>query len=145
MLGRNRWSLRDGCSRVADGGFYTMTTNADGSINHQGIETFATSAVEMLRKYQFDGLDIDYEYPTSMAGAGNPYDKDFMEPRRQYPWASGTMLMKVLREKFDAASSRKTRNHYMLTIAAPSSGYLLRGGETFDATKYLDYVNIMFL
>lgn len=129
-------------SRVADGGFYTMTTNADGSINHQGIETFATSAVEMLRKYQFDGLDIDYEYPTSMAGAGNPYDKDFMEPRRQYLWASYQVLMKVLREKLDAASAQDG-NHYMLTIAAPSSGYLLRGMETFDVTKYLDYVNIM--
>ncbi|KIP67033.1 chitinase, partial [Vibrio harveyi] len=66
-------------NRVADGGFYTMTTNADGSINHAGIEKFATSAVEMMRTYKFDGLDIDYEYPTSMAGAGNPYDKDFME------------------------------------------------------------------
>ncbi|MFA0611744.1 chitinase C-terminal domain-containing protein [Vibrio sp. 10N.222.49.B4] len=129
-------------SRVADGGFYTMTTNADGSINHQGIETFATSAVEMLRKYQFDGLDIDYEYPTSMAGAGNPYDKGFMEPRRQYLWASYQVLMKVLREKLDAASAQDG-NHYMLTIAAPSSGYLLRGMETFDVTKYLDYVNIM--
>lgn len=25
-------------NRVADGGFYTMTTNADGSINHAAIE-----------------------------------------------------------------------------------------------------------
>ncbi len=128
--------------RVADGGFYTMTTNADGSINHAGIEKFATSAVEMMRQYKFDGLDIDYEYPTSMAGAGNPYDKDFMEPRRQYLWASYQELMKVLREKLDAASAQDGI-HYMLTIAAPSSGYLLRGMETFDVTKYLDYVNIM--
>ncbi|MDW3111628.1 chitinase C-terminal domain-containing protein [Vibrio sp. 1727] len=128
--------------RVADGGFYTMTTNADGSINHAGIEKFATSAVEMMRQYKFDGLDIDYEYPTSMAGAGNPYDKGFMEPRRQYLWASYQELMKVLREKLDAASAQDGV-HYMLTIAAPSSGYLLRGMETFDVTKYLDYVNIM--
>ncbi|NVD07871.1 chitinase [Vibrio sp. JPW-9-11-11] len=129
-------------NRVADGGFYTMTTNADGSINHAGIEKFAASAVEMMRTYQFDGLDIDYEYPTSMAGAGNPYDKEFMEPRRQYLWASYQELMKVLREKLDAASAQDGQ-HYMLTIAAPSSGYLLRGMETFDVTKYLDYVNIM--
>ncbi|MGY3571440.1 chitinase C-terminal domain-containing protein [Vibrio paucivorans] len=129
-------------TRVADGGFYTMTTNADGSINHQGIETFAASAVEMMRHYKFDGLDIDYEYPTSMAGAGNPYDKDFMEPRRKYLWASYQELMKVLREKVDRASEQDGI-HYMLTIAAPSSGYLLRGMETFDVTKYLDYVNIM--
>ncbi|MDG2688196.1 glycosyl hydrolase family 18 protein, partial [Vibrio parahaemolyticus] len=78
----------------------------------------------------------------SMAGAGNPYDKDFMEPRRQYLWASYQELMKVLREKLDAASAQDGI-HYMLTIAAPSSGYLLRGMETFDVTKYLDYVNIM--
>lgn len=129
-------------NRVADGGFYTMTTNADGSINHAGIEKFATSAVEMMRTYKFDGLDIDYEYPTSMAGAGNPYDKAFMEPRRPYLWASYQELMKVLREKLDAASAQDGI-HYMLTIAAPSSGYLLRGMETFDVTKYLDYVNIM--
>lgn len=129
-------------NRVADGGFYTMTTNEDGSINHAGIEKFATSAVEMMRTYKFDGLDIDYEYPTSMAGAGNPYDKDFMEPRRPYLWASYQELMKVLREKLDAASAQDGI-HYMLTIAAPSSGYLLRGMETFDVTKYLDYVNIM--
>ncbi|MDO6542284.1 chitinase C-terminal domain-containing protein [Photobacterium sanguinicancri] len=128
--------------RIADGGFYTMTTNADGSINHAGIETFATSAVEMLRKYQFDGLDIDYEYPTSMAGAGNPDDKAFMESRRAYLWASYQELMKVLRQKLDNASAQDG-THYMLTIAAPSSGYLLRGMETFDVTKYLDYVNIM--
>lgn len=129
-------------TRVADGGFYTMTTNADGSINHAGIEKFATSAVEMMRKYKFDGLDIDYEYPTSMAGAGNPDDKAFMEPRRAYLWASYQELMKVLRQKLDAVSAQDGV-HYMLTIAAPSSGYLLRGMETFDVTKYLDYVNIM--
>ncbi|MGR5147158.1 chitinase C-terminal domain-containing protein [Photobacterium alginatilyticum] len=128
--------------RVADGGFYTMTTNADGSINHAGIQKFADSAVDMMRKYKFDGLDIDYEYPTSMAGAGNPDDKAFMEPRRQYLWASYQELMKVLRQKLDQASAQDGM-HYMLTIAAPSSGYLLRGMETFDVTKYLDYVNIM--
>lgn len=129
-------------SRINDGGFYTMTTNADGSINHAAIEKFADSAVQLIRKYQFDGIDIDYEYPTSMAGAGNPLDKDIMEPRRAHLWASYQELMQVLREKIDKASAQDDQ-YYMLTIAAPSSGYLLRGMETFDVTKYLDYVNIM--
>lgn len=128
--------------RVADGGFYTMTTNADGSINHKGIKTFVDSAVEMMRKYKFDGLDIDYEYPTSMSGAGNPDDKAFSEPRRPYLMRSYHELMRVLREEIDKASA-KDGIHYMLTIAAPSSGYLLRGMETMSITKYLDYVNIM--
>nr|WET51959.1 chitinase VBCH02 [Vibrio sp.] len=128
--------------RVADGGFYTMTTNADGSINQQGIETFAESAVEMIRKYKFDGVDIDYEYPTSMAGAGNPDDKAFSESRRAYLMRSYHELMKVLHEKLDKASEQDG-TYYMLTIAAPSSAYLLRGMETMDVTQYLDYVNIM--
>ncbi|NAW65678.1 chitodextrinase [Photobacterium halotolerans] len=132
----------DNGNRVADGGFYTMTTNADGSINHQGIQTFADSAVAMMRQYKFDGLDIDYEYPTSMQGAGNPDDFAYSDAMRPHLMKSYHELMKVLREKLDQASAQDG-HHYMLTIAAPSSGYLLRGMETMSVTKYLDYVNIM--
>jgi chitinase len=56
--------------------------------------------------------------------------------------ASYKVLMKSLREKLDHASAQDGI-HYMLTIAAPSSGYLLRGMETMSIGKYLDYVNIM--
>lgn len=132
----------DNGERIADGGFYTMTTNADGSINHQAISTFVDSAIEMMRQYRFDGLDIDYEYPTSMSGAGNPDDKAFAESRRPYLMRSYHELMRVLRERLDIASEQDGI-HYMLTIAAPSSAYLLRGMETMEVAKYLDYVNIM--
>ncbi|MCF1456318.1 MAG: glycosyl hydrolase family 18 protein [Shewanella sp.] len=129
-------------NRVADGGFYTMTTNADGSINHAGIEKFADSAVEMMRQYQFDGIDIDYEYPSSMAGAGNPMDSEFSEARRPYLMRSYNELLRVLREKLDIAA-QEDGQHYLLSIASPSSAYLLRGMENFESLKYLDYVNIM--
>lgn len=128
--------------RVADGGFYTMTTNADGSINHQGIEAFANSAVDFIRSYGFDGVDIDYEYPTSMNDAGNPLDFGVSNSLRAYLMDSYVELMRVLREKLDEAGEQDD-THYMLTIASPSSGYLLRGMETMQITQYLDYVNIM--
>ena len=128
--------------RVADGGFYTMTTNSDGSINHQGIEAFANSAVDFIRHYGFDGVDIDYEYPTSMNDAGNPLDFGVANPLRGSLMDSYVELMRVLREKLDAAGEQDN-THYMLTIASPSSGYLLRGMETMQITQYLDYVNIM--
>ncbi|EAR10712.1 glycosyl hydrolase family 18 protein [Reinekea blandensis] len=128
--------------RINNGGFYTMTTNPDGSVNTQGINTFADSAVDFIRTYGFDGVDIDYEYPTSMNGAGNPKDYWVADNLRGDLWASYQVLMKTLREKLDAASAEDGQ-HYLLTIASPSSAYLLRGMEDFDVTPYLDYVNIM--
>jgi len=128
--------------RIANGGFYSMTTNADGSVNTAGINTFAASAVNFIRSYGFDGVDIDYEYPSSMTGAGNPDDYWFSDNHRGNLWASYQVLMKTLREELDKASAADG-THYMLTIASPSSAYLLRGMEDFDVTPYLDYVNIM--
>ncbi|GGM36841.1 chitinase [Longimycelium tulufanense] len=134
--------LDDNGDRVASGGFYSMTTNANNSVNTAGINTFADSVVSFLRTYGFDGVDIDYEYPTSMKDAGNPLDWNIANPRRAGLMRSYVELMKTLREKLDAASATDGR-YYMLTVAAPSSGYLLRGMEHFQVFQYLDYINIM--
>ncbi|MFH9825910.1 chitinase C-terminal domain-containing protein [Streptomyces bobili] len=129
-------------TRVNSGGFYSMATNADGSVNQAGIDTFANSAVDFIRKYGFNGVDIDYEYPTTMKDAGNPLDWSLSNARRSGLVKGYAALMKSLREKLDRAGSADGR-HYLLSVAAPSSGYLLRGMETFQVQKYLDYVNIM--
>jgi GH18 family chitinase/chitodextrinase len=129
-------------ARVNSGGFYTMTTNADGSVNHEGIKAFTASAVKFLRTYGFDGLDIDYEYPSSMKDSGHPEDFAISNARRAGLNKSYHVLMKSLREALDKASQEDDK-YYQLTIAAPSSGYLLRGMETFQTTQYLDFVNIM--
>ncbi len=128
--------------RVNSGGFYSMTTNANGTVNTAGINTFADSVVAFLRKYNFDGVDIDYEYPTSMKDAGNPLDFSIANARRAGLMASYKVLLKTLREKLDAASTSDNR-YYQVTIAAPASGYLLRGMENFSALQYLDFANIM--
>ncbi|MGW8375894.1 chitinase C-terminal domain-containing protein [Actinacidiphila sp. SB3-2] len=128
--------------RVDSGGFYSMATNADGSVNAAGIDAFADSAVDFVRKYGFNGVDIDYEYPTSMKDAGNPLDWPLANGRRAGLVKGYATLMKALREKLDRAGAADGR-HYLLSVAAPSSGYLLRGMETYQVQKYLDYVNIM--
>ncbi|MEU3877137.1 MULTISPECIES: glycosyl hydrolase family 18 protein [Streptomyces] len=128
--------------RVASGGFYKTATNADGSVNQGGIDTFADSAVAFVRRYGFNGVDIDYEYPTSMKDAGHPKDWALANARRGGLNQGYTALLKTLREKLDRAGAADGR-HYLLSVAAPSSGYLLRGMETYQATKYLDYVNVM--
>ncbi|WP_328724663.1 chitinase C-terminal domain-containing protein [Streptomyces sp. NBC_00259] len=132
----------DNGGRVDSGGFYAMATNADGSVNQAGIDTFADSAVTFIKKYGFNGVDIDYEYPTTMKDAGNPLDHTVANARRAGLVKGYAALMKTLREKLDRAGAADGK-HYLLTVAAPSSGYLLRGMETFQVQKYLDYVNIM--
>ncbi|MFC6081732.1 phosphatidylinositol-specific phospholipase C domain-containing protein [Sphaerisporangium aureirubrum] len=124
------------------GGFYAMTTNADGSVNQAGINTFADSAVDFLRTYRFDGVDIDFEYPTSLADGGNPNDWGTAAPRRAGLPNAYAALMKTLREKLDQAGAGDDR-YYLLTSAASASGYVVRGMENQKALRYQDFTNLM--
>ncbi|EKP0308868.1 chitinase C-terminal domain-containing protein [Aeromonas veronii] len=124
------------------GGFYSGTTLPNCQVNHAGIEKIADQSVAFIRKYGFDGVDYDYEYPTSMTDAGNPVDWPLSNLCRGNLFPNYVELMRVTREKLDQAGEEDGRK-YMLTIASPSSAYLLRGMEAFQITDYLDYVNLM--
>ncbi|MER7044977.1 glycosyl hydrolase family 18 protein [Streptomyces jumonjinensis] len=121
---------------------YAMATNADGTVNERGIAEFADSVTAFLDRYGFDGVDIDYEYPTSLPNTGNPADWDVSNPRRAGLQQGYNVLMKTLREKLDRAGTAKGR-YYLLTSAGSSSGYLVRGLDAGQALQYQDYVNIM--
>ena len=124
-------------------GFYTATTNADGSINTAGINTLSDSLVAFLRQYQFfDGIDIDYEHPTTNNEAGNPNDFPLSKPRLAGLMTSYNVLLKTLRQKFDAAAVQD-KKYYLLTIAGSASGWILRGEENMSALPALDFANLM--
>ncbi|WP_422774490.1 phosphatidylinositol-specific phospholipase C domain-containing protein [Plantactinospora sp. WMMC1484] len=123
-------------------GFYPMTTNADGSTNQAGIDTFADSVVEFLRRYDFDGVDIDFEYPTVLDDTGNPNDWAVAQPRRKGLPAAYTALMRTLRDRLDRAAAADGE-YYLLTSASSASGYLVRGMENHKALRYQDYTNLM--
>lgn len=80
-------------------------------------ENFANSAVDFLRKYQFDGVDLDWEYPVSGGLQGNS--------RRAEDKQNFTLLLQKTREKLDAAGA-KDGKRYLLTIASGASPRLLR-------------------
>ncbi|MFC6089031.1 chitinase C-terminal domain-containing protein [Saccharothrix lopnurensis] len=124
-------------TRNASGGFYKL-----GAQPQATVDAFADSAVDFIREYGFNGVDIDYEYATSNNHAGNPDDSWISNANRGTLWAGYEKIMKTLREKLDRASAQDGR-HYLLTAAVPASGWLLRGQEAYQVTRYLDYLNIM--
>lgn len=96
---------------------------------------FARSAVDLVRVYNLDGIDIDWEYP-GMVGAGNIYRP---EDKQNF-----TLLLKELRIQLDTMASRfHPGRHYKVTIAAGGSQSFADHTDMKEAQKYLDYVNLM--
>ncbi|MGL4773414.1 MAG: glycosyl hydrolase family 18 protein [Clostridium sp.] len=117
-------------------GFYTMCSTAEGR------ETFANSCVDFARQYGFDGIDIDYEYPTALEDAGNPIDFELAKPYRKDAYKNYVEMLKVLRQKLDEASI-KDGKQYLTTAAVTASAWVVSGMGEENFTKYLDFINLM--
>ena len=99
-------------------GFYTMMDT------DQGIDTFVASTIDFIRTYGFDGVDIDFEYPSSTSQSGNPDDFDVSEPRRATINARYNVMMRKLREALDQAGQADGK-YYSLSAAVTASSWVL--------------------
>lgn len=121
---------------AGSGGFYNMANT------EAGRETFANSVIDFLRTYKFNGVDIDWEYPSGTGQSGNPNDFSVAEPLRKVNYDNYILLMKKLREKLDAAGAQDNQK-YDLTVAATASSWILGGMKLGEANQYLDWANLM--
>ncbi len=110
--------------------------------SEENMRKFANSAVEFVRKYGFDGIDIDFEFPSETTGSGNPGDADLSETRRKGISDRYTQLIQILRETFDAAA-KEDGKYYWVTSAVSASSWVLGGQTNSDFLDYLDFVSIM--
>ena len=90
---------------------------------------FVTSTIEFIKKYNLDGVDMDWEYP-GMKGAGNAFRKEDTQ--------SFTALMKELREAMDI-----TGKELILTFASAGWEKYYDHIETLEVMKYANFMNIM--
>ncbi|AZK48256.1 glycosyl hydrolase family 18 protein [Paenibacillus lentus] len=119
---------------ISVGGWSWSNRFSDVAASAETRETFANSAVDFLRKYQFDGVDLDWEYPVSGGLAGNsvrPADKQ-----------NYTLLLQKVREKLDAAGAQDGKA-YLLTIASGASPSFAQNTELANIAAIVDWINIM--
>lgn len=99
----------------------------------EGREMLTDSIIELLKKYDFKGVDIDWEYPNDSIGGivSSPEDVN------TFP-----QLLNLLRKKLDRLGE-ETGNRYLLTIAVGAAEKCLGNIAYAEMKDALDYVNVM--
>ncbi|PSN39969.1 putative chitinase 2 [Blattella germanica] len=110
---------------IAIGGWNEGSTNySKMAANPASRRAFINSVSDFIRKYEFDGLDLDWEYPAKRGG-------DIADKQ------NFVQLVKELREEFD-------KNHWLLTAALGVAQDTIDAAYDLKALgQYLDYMHAM--
>lgn len=98
----------------------------------QGRSTFAKSGVELIKKYGFDGLDIDWEYPQNADEARN-YVELLAEVRTELDTYSQQL----------ASENGQAPYHFELTVACPAGPKNISNMDIPGMDRFLDFWNLM--
>ena len=119
---------------ISIGGWTWSGKFSDAVLSDTSRQAFAASAIDIVRKFDMDGVDIDWEYPGMPGYDGNVYRP---EDKQNY-----TLMFKELRRQLDSLN-HQTGKKYLLTTAAGASSGFLDHTEMGNAQQYLDYINLM--
>ncbi|HEX7813852.1 glycoside hydrolase family 18 protein [Dyella sp.] len=106
---------------------------SEAALDDASRQRFTRSALALIEKYNLDGVDLDWEYPT-LAGPGISHRPD---DRRHF-----SLLLEKLRASLDKLGHEHQGRHYLLTIAAADSEFVA-GIELKRVGRTLDWFNLM--
>lgn len=99
----------------------------------QGRKTFADSCVKLIKDLGFDGIDIDWEYPTNPE-QGQQLLLLLQEVR---------CAMEAYADQLASSNPDGTRPHFVLSIAAPAGESNYKNMPLGALAQVLDFINLM--
>jgi chitinase len=119
---------------ISIGGWTWSKNFSDAVLSDTSRQGFAGSAIAIIKKFDLDGIDIDWEYPGRPGYEGNIYRP---EDKQNY-----TLMFRQLRKQLDSLQ-QQTGKKYLLTTAAGAFKGFLDNTEMGNAQQYMDYINLM--
>ncbi|KUI69708.1 Chitinase 1 [Cytospora mali] len=109
-------------------GGWTYSTNFPAAASTAETRaTFASTAVTLIKDWGFDGVDIDWEYPSNATEAAN-----FVS------------LLEAVRQALDDyAAEYAPGYHFLLTVASPAGPQNYDNMDLSAMSSYLDHFNLM--
>lgn len=107
---------------------------SNAALTQQSREKFANSAVQFIRSNGFDGVDIDWEFPTFTTHPENVI--------RSEDLANFPLLFKTLRATLDAAGQADGKR-YLLTLASEANPVNIPKIDWKTVASYVDWINVM--
>jgi chitinase len=119
---------------ISVGGWTWSTRFSDVASTPERRQHFASSCVDFMLRYGFDGIDLDWEYP---AGGGNPGNRTRPEDPENF-----ILLLQEFRDQLDARGAQDGRT-YLLTIATSAGRSQYQPLDWARIHPLLDWINVM--
>lgn len=113
-------------------GGWTLSNNFPSiAADPQKRQNFANSCVELIEAFEFDGIDLDWEYPGYTPHNGTPADKE-----------NFTLLLQEISTAIDAYGESINKD-MILTIAVGAAPDRMDDVEWDNVSSLVDIINVM--